>query len=504
MGRSNTHVEGTIYRHRSQLPLLNRRSTSPMSLHGKDPSGPGRGGGLALIGVAEQKMHGATPGTFSLTLKRGTVDLTSEIRAGDWVVYWWVENGVRTEGSIGRIEGLRRSTTSKDGATVETWTIAGKDYQSVIGKTPFWFDEFMNLTGLGTGGGHFMTKRMKATPGGRPDHVVLRLLDAFLGQEGVQGGLWLWPEGMSWLGDIFVDGLGVRRITTDGRRQRHWPTGRLSQVLAEIQLDPSQGLRGELFEEISLFQPQQGVMLSNMVDEWSNPELNEVIFDLRPNAGEIFKLGTPDQPVPMVTIRERPFVSPAYGQDSLWFRLPTHDVRPEDIATADVGYSDDERLNLFFLYSSNNGLSQRDQYALFTPKGDIADIGRHGLRKFERGTRFSGAGGRGAGAFTAVAREWRELLTAWYAINPYLLNGSITLKQPRAKIRIGERLRISAGNRRLETYYVEGTSRTWQYPQLGSSTFQVTRGWVGEDADLLRLTEEAVDAFETTHPSVPE
>jgi len=82
----------------------------------------------------------------------------------------------------------------------------------------------------------------------------------------------------------------------------------------------------------------------------------------------------------------------------------------------------------------------------------------------------------------------------WFGPNPYLLQGSITIKTALPEIRIGQRVIIDTGDpARPIQFYVEGVSISVHAPTAtagasGQTTLIVTRGFVGDDDALLAAT----------------
>ena len=98
---------------------------------------------------------------------------------------------------------------------------------------------------------------------------------------------------------------------------------------------------------------------------------------------------------------------------------------------------------------------------------------------------------------TKIAAEDTALLTLtinqrrnvrdWYAINPYLYDGTIALAFGRPDAKVGMRLRIPASSEdRTETYYIENVSNSWRLGPGLKTTFGVTRGWIGTDATYVQ------------------
>ena len=89
----------------------------------------------------------------------------------------------------------------------------------------------------------------------------MRIIDAWLGTDGVKGGSWLMPKGLDDLGQAFINGVFA---SVQGN----------TPAFLELSVGQASVLRGEMFDESALFQPNAGTMLAPFVEEWSNPLLN--------------------------------------------------------------------------------------------------------------------------------------------------------------------------------------------------------------------------------------
>jgi hypothetical protein len=70
-------------------------------------------------------------------------------------------------------------------------------------------------------------------------------------------------------------------------------------------------------------------------------------------------------------------------------------------------------------------------------------------------------------------RQVNEMVFDWYSKNPEFLNGTIEMMtMPDSYPRIGEKVRYLGGE-----FYVEETSRSWQYGGPMTTSLSVTRGY---------------------------
>lgn len=488
------------------------RAPLDLSPDAKNPYG-------SIVSMTTQKgMAGAGAWMLAFKALEHGANAFEEISAGDWIVLWWAVNGVPAHGTIGRIENLRRGTmVSHDGAVVRTWNMSGKDFVDVFDKTVVWFDDYNNFDS--NVGGRILGKRMNYVPGGTPNAIVENVVDAWLGSfqspAGLLGGAFLLPDGLNLIEPYFAASLRMR--VQDGR-------GRIEDFNVGDHAKPTQprpekeeaiaaarvNLRGEQFDESSLFQPKPGATLTQAIMGWSNPLLNELYLDVMP-------FGDPARPTAFIFHREKPFITTA-GKASPWYGLDLHELKFEEVLNSDVGVTDAERINLLFLYAANVGGSAMDQYALYRPSYDEREVKRHGIRKLEEGTRFCGVGARTASAalgevgtslpgpeaveantWAREIAEWHGLLASWYGVNHLLLNGTMTLRRLFPKIRIGHRILVGAGIDR-ENYYVEGVNHSWTFPQGGTTTLSLTRGFIGPDEKFIALVNENASRFQRSAP----
>lgn len=494
----NTRVDARVYRF-GKAPL-DLRASSDAASHLK-------GFGFIHRCSTGKGLAGASAGTWSLSIK-SHYDVTAEISAGDWVVIWWSVNGIPYHGTMGRVIDIRRSRTSVGGATSVSWTLSGKDFVDVFDRTQVWFDDY-NDFGSNVGG-KILGSRFNFVPGGSPDAVVENIIDAwlgsFLGGNGLIGGGWVMPTGWPLRdprSDLAVGGKsfdtyfadGLRMLVQDGKGRGHIVNVGDTAVDANAAVRGEEAissttrtvtLRGEMYDESSLFRPATGTGLTQTILAWSNPLLNELFLDVHPG------LSAPDEPVPCVFLREKPFITTA--DRGPWFSLPIHELTPQDVMASDVGVTDEERINAIYLYAANIGGSAQDQYAVTRPGYSERSLQRYGLRKMEEGTRFAKITGK---PWDLEVAEWLGLLACWYGANHRLLNGSITLRRVFPQIRVGHRIAIGDRSSNLrETFYVEAVAHTWTYPQGGSTSLQVTRGYAGSDDKIVGVVRAEAEQFQ--------
>ena len=441
--------------------------------HGKDEGAP------TIIASSINKTISSASGSWTLTVRAPrSFKVRDEIRNGDWISIWWQRGNQTFHGTLGNIDGVRRPRNVQDGATVEEWSINGRDIGKVFETAEVWFNEYVQFGS--NVGGRIFGKRLNYIPGGSPDKVVENVIDAFLGGDGNVGGAWRWPKGLvDRFGEYVSQGLKLR---ISGTKER----GATTIDIGDSQILGGEGLlRGELIDEVSLFQPTPGTKLHDMVSRWSNPLLNELFYDLYTEDDDE---SPPDRPKPMVFLRERPFVNVSDGIDSPWFRLPTVRVDRSECGPDDLGSNDQERVNLIMLYARSSTMTQMDQYAAYPPAIDEDDAKNYGLRRWEREIDFAGVGQNGSsGSWGEEIARWEKLVQSWYGLNHEWLNGSLNLNFVLAEARVGNRLVIQGkADEDVTQAYIEGVTTSWRFPSGGTTSLSLTRGFTGSDEELVQ------------------
>lgn len=434
------------------------------NVQGVSLRGPG-----SVVSVSYTKSKGGPSGSFSITVRPGKdFDFENEIHVGDWISFWWERNGQKFHGSLGNIDDVQRTRRVIEGATVETWTIKARDIGKVFETAEIWFNEYID-TEVNVGGKVF-GERLNFTPAGSPDRVIESLIDGFLGAAPGNLTPWSWPGGLDRRGPGFIDSVMMEVQSTAARRARFF-----------VGDDPTRkaSLRGYLLDSLSLFEPSPGTRLLDMLNEWLNPTLNEMFFDV---VHDDDKASPVETPMPLVVCRELPFINKFDGSSSPWFNLPTVYLKPYEVDDLDVARSDLERVNAIMVYSAGIGSVNMEQFAIYKPALDEESIRRHGMRKLERQTRFAGVGSVGddpGRTWAAEIGDWMTLLIGWYSLNHEWYSGSVTTKFLLGEARIGQRLVIEGDPFQA---YIEGVSHSWSYPNMGRTTLSITRGFRGDGA----------------------
>ena len=441
----------------------------------------------AITSLSVGKAIGQAAGTWSITLKPGQDDLEqsifSRIVDDDWIDLSILRHGRKWHVLRGLVRGVREQTvTGGNGATTTTITLSGMGYGSIWERTAIWFNPYSseNL------GGKVSQQVFGAQEGvlGAPDKAVLGYLQGMLRELSARGrSTWVLPLKVpNGGGNAFVSAVD---FNTSG-----FP--------AEFSAGGANALKGL---SANWLMPRGN--LWSLAKEWSDPIFNELFTDITSplQAGPDDELPPQDTEMTLI-FREKPFPTLTAGRSSAWFSLPLNIVPVESIHTRDVGKSGDERYNAFFVAPqlAQEALKQ-NAIDLFAPLWDPTGINAHGFLRFDVGSKYSPE----SPDLSTLTRAQRERLRDWYAINPYLLSGTIALGTVRPDIHIGTRLRIPGRQSKAgdETYYVEGINHTWEFGRGGRSTFTVTRGWRGDENDYLNTLQAIVDRYEEPSRAQP-
>lgn len=448
-----------------------------------DGSNPGVGG---IVSCETGKTFGGAAGSFSLTIKRIPGKQPSFLTHFDdpediYVHIEWLVNGRRYDGMWGLTDSMSEDTSrSEDGTRVEMIKVNGQDLGKALAKMSLFVNVFDT--------GKRMGARSAALPMipvysavqdkliGSPDQIVRALLTAWLGNNGVADKQWVLPPKLQPAagGKFLYDWLDYTKI--------------------------SQGLRGEAFAPEMLSVEGQSRTLWDTLQEYSNPALNEMWFDLAidPNARDANRH---EKMRPALFLRERPF--PTIKSSERWNALPTHHLRLQDISKRTIVSDGAERFNYWTLHAQGSNADDFAIQALIqqqsgvevgnpgnAPIYDLDSIRKHGLRRYEQATRYVPvnfsieAPKDGASSFDwlSVSRTWLRIIHDWYVIAPLQYTGTIVTSRVFPEIRIGSRLIEERYGEGPWEYYVEGVEHSYSYPGAGTTTLTLTRGQpVGAD-----------------------
>ncbi len=493
---------------------------------------------VSMISFDWDKQMGQAAGVWSATLKekrsasgelRANI-LDQDIRDGDWCDVSVVRNSESIPLCRGVVETVREQRSSAGGATVITHLMTGKDHGSFF-EYPITWSHLWARTINQLAAGLF-TDRVNGLVGGRPDQLFEALIKGtFEGAktEGRAAGQWRIPPSLS-------DVIGPENKV-------------LSDILKLVMFNAQEGidgLRGAYYNETQLWTVGEQ-NLHETLSQWVHPLLNEYWYDLLPpkrfmpphslnaylsfqepqfDAGSEFppasdtpQVFQPGEPQDITSdseefgtiaalIRERPFPTNENGIDSMWYKLPTWVIPTWMIQNQDLGRSGHERYTLFDLIGDYSLGSSDEQAATQFPAWWREGIENWGLRAYHQTTRHYAQptgpnNANGPAQWIEERGRWLEILRDWYGPNPYLRQGSITIKTMLPEIRIGHRILLDDGSGadNREQFYVEGVRLGWRAPTqsagaTGTTTLTVTRGFRGSDQQLQDAVGDMPTLFE--------
>jgi len=485
-----------------------------------------------IIAVSTEKTLGNAAGSFSITVKsppspRGRGQTQHNARSWKrlwrdpeqvWVWIRFIVDGETIDGMFGQIDTVNESTSRGGGGErSETFTISGRDFGKVFETTEM-FTNFYAAEALTQGvmSQAALIRTALENITGTPAHFVRFLVETWLGNNGIGEAQWLLPRSLG--GDVFASALHLGTI----QRMDSFTNGLLH--------NPN----------IMSVDSQQGSKLWDTMQELSNGLLNEMWVDLAPptvppipylgyTAASVLSAsygiisterpssGTDAAPltglVPSLYLRERPF--PTRSSRSLqtnrakWDQLRRRRLRPEDVQQRSLARGGaSQRYNYWQLDAvglgsqdyGNVNLLQRGIEGVAAgrpgnnPIFNGQSMARHGVRRYFQSTRFLPIRETDAEVetWTRVAARWLQKLHDWYSIAQLELSGSLTTTRIMPEIRIGERIDEERSEGTI-SYYCEGVSNEWEYPNAGRSTLTLTRGEY-EDEHLL---DYIYDQYET-------
>lgn len=447
----------------------------------------------AITKVQTRKTMGKAAGTFTIELKPpefGTLPKLRDILVDDdWVDITFTRHSKRFHVMRGLIDDVFRTVSvGGEGATVETYTIVGRDFGKIFEQTQIWFNYIIG-EGLAAGLRVFQSVNIS-----RPlNETVEGFLLGFLREIQATGrSIWRLPTSMpNGGGEGFLD--VVKFLDT------HFGTVAGS--------DPNRIAINSSLMDVN------GAGLWRIAQEWSDPMFAELFTDIWSSA----QGGRPPRPeeeltttdtVMAIVLRDRPFPTSTDGLASNWFDLPLYIVPRQAIVSSNLGKTGRER---FTVYQVSPQIVQElgvSHMELVRPliEEDAAEI--HGARNIQVATRYAPnieVGDKKESDFLFMASDLRERFREWHALNPYFHSGSVQLGMGRPDIRIGGRLRIpSEGEEEEFTAYVEQVNQDWVFQRGLRTATNVTRGWYGTDETLIDELQKAAGRATEPRKAQPE
>jgi hypothetical protein len=228
----------------------------------------------------------------------------------------------------------------------------------------------------------------------------------------------------------------------------------------------------EQLEGSTIYQASQLTgSLWQLLQQWSNPCLNELFVDYRAPFAKQEDFANVS---PALVLREHPF------SGDNWKNLTTVEVDRDEVISDDLGISDDD---------VRNWLRATDEPSLTGIAGGMVvylqnvgilnpdSIKKFGFRRWEPPTNYVlNLQKDGKVQPIHVLELHTGKFALWHHSNEYLMNGTITMYH-RPDIRVGYKLALLDReiSERLE-FYVEAVEHSLSYPGICTTTVTVTRG----------------------------
>jgi hypothetical protein len=479
-GSETTSVEVTIYQHGDDPIVI----TSPTD-SGIQVSGYGENkSAFNLVSVSTSKALGESSGTFQIQVKysQEAESIFSKLVDDDWVDITFYRHDQPWHVMRGLIDTINEETiVAGTGATSEVYTITGRDFGKIWEVSPIWFSPYATADIITEA---VANKVFGGTPGilGNPADAVESYMKDFLEEFAANNGpSWEPPPGMP----SMKEGSFIGSVNFQKDHFQNVPARR---AFNPNHLAPN------------------GTMWS-LAHQYSDPMFTELYVDLLPDgdpysarleAGEAL---SPADTQMTVVIRDKPFSvvdSGVNGWTNAWFDLPLFIVPRQSILINGVGRSGFERYNAYFVSSLLHQENGRYAISIIAPLVDMESVKRHGLRRLD----IQSVQTPDNIEFVVMAEQQRRIMRDWYCLNPYFLNGTISLGMGRPDIKIGCRVRVPGDviDATDRTYYVEQVQHNWFYGVGMRTNLGVTRGWIGTDADYLDQLEKISRKY--TQPSL--
>lgn len=426
---------------------------------------------FSLVSIATTKAMGQGAGSWQATVKadrgsRAESNIES-ITDDDWVDIVFYRHAKPWHVMRGLVDSIRiNEQVGRNGVTVRSYQLAGRDFTSVFERTLVWFSPFHNELG--------QSVSLKVTDGtgtlfGSPTKAVKAFLYSFMSEIGnLRRAIWQMPEGIPLIGGTkFLENV----IYNDAG---------FTNKPARIGISPS------------MMMPQGNIW--QLGQEWSDPAFCELFCDTATTdtATTVDPTTITSLPVTqskmIITFRDRPFPVlantdyPKSGMDSAYFSLPLHKIPKQYIVATNIGKSGSDRFNAFFISPQmGQEVFNAGSIDLAKPLWNPEEIKVHGLRRYDISTKYNAENSE----VLFMTKFQRTLIRDWQAINPYLWNGTISLGRGFPEIQIGSRVRVIGPQKPYLEFYVENVSHTWAFGSSIKTSLGVTRGWEGDAASYL-------------------
>ena len=438
-----------------------------------------------IMSFSFEKSIESCSGSFSLVLAP-SINWMTKIRPGDWIAISLGQNGsldqeVRCLGNVDRISQVE--SVQQDGKRVINYQVTGRDFGKVLEKYSVWFNSYSpDATKQLT----ILEKTFQIV--GTSKDIISEILDVFLG-----GALETGSAASSTLDAWRIPG----QLGSDfGGAQSFDSVGGFA-LTASLGGAPSSVMFNDIlfraFDDVPGYKPTSAANLMTgslweMIRIYANPVVNEVFTELRRIDGVMR---------PALFLRVYPFTNRNFSPPSEFEGVQTFetlehvDITGADIIGSNIGVSDHDRINLFFLYGDVPAAKNTSETALFSkPFVNKASVQRYGLNAYIVPTSFIASAG--SEQVPTLVAGWNELLRHWFMENPNLESGTFTIIGNN-EVKVGKRLLVNdSKSHNGKEFYIEGYSDSWSYPGIWTQTVQVTRGQILKNQSEASLTIESM------------
>ena len=443
-------------------------------------------------------------GAFEISLKPNA-DPTGAIRSGDWIqINYKKDQHEKFARCIGMIDRVSKSIqTLQDGRRNVKYKISGRDIGKVFSDMTVFLDKYTvsksSLLSVGDAWRKLLSAKARNFSGS-PDEVVKGLINQFLGNA---TGNWPTTLKQFYVPNELVSSVGKSPTERKAAKALNMAFAGLGDlfspskksILSLLSLEGiQQNISGGAFKLDTVMQLiQSQANFWQILKSCQNPLMNEMFLELNKDG------------VPTFYFRVIPFIDDANKKYlSTWKKwkqkretLPGVGIIDGQIINMDLGQSDHERYNYFFL-QVNSG---NENSSLFIPMDthiNETSIRRYGVKPHIKSAdyaylaNFKSTGKEGKD-FYDVVKEWNDFLYAIYNNNPYYESGTVIIKG-NPEIRVGSNLVIEYDKKNKYSYYIEGYTDTWEIGEQGAphyvTTVTVTRGYKLSDKSYINFEKE--------------
>lgn len=421
---------------------------------------PSDGGGAPNLEVQEisiereiksfefSKTLGSASGSFTLELT-ANVNWKKAVFPTDWIMVYMSNAGDSKEKLrlLGNIDRVSQFTTRNDKGLLETsYVISGRDFGKIFEETRIWFNP-QNPVMLAPN-----LDLMVGTPAQIVDLILRKFLNAEIPLDIFKGQ----PQLNQW---FVPNALAIKFLANGNRFYNLLKSNINSKIQGNKSVFLTSLLQGALWQTIK---------------NHSNDVVNEIFVELIDE-------------VPTFVMRQKPFTSDkvAFSTPEMvkFSSLPRIEITGEEIIGSDIGFSDQERFNIFLLVPTSDMIKTETSINLLTtytpsfPAIEENSIKRHGLKNMYVDTEYAFQESKEGNYNAKILHNWNRLIFDWYNNAVFYETGTLEIKKAHPDLCIGKALVIKDSQvNENKIFYIEGYTDSWSYPGIWQQTVQLTRG----------------------------